>query len=40
VDLLGGSMGFMKRRMAQPHLLETIKTSLTGLRLSVEALRN
>ncbi len=40
VDLLGGSMGFMKKRMAQPHLLETIKTSLNGLRLSVEALSN
>ena len=39
VDLLGGSMGFMKKRLAQPHMLETIKTSLHWLRLNVEALR-
>ncbi len=39
VDLLGGSMGFMKKRMAQPHMLENLKTSLTALRLNAETLR-
>jgi hypothetical protein len=40
VDLLGGSMGFMKKRMAQPHLLDTLKTSLQGLRTTVETLHS
>jgi hypothetical protein len=37
VDMLGGSMGFMKRRMAQPRMIETLKESLKGLRQNVEA---
>jgi len=37
VDMLGGSMGFMKRRMAQPRMIETLKESLRGLRNNVEA---
>jgi len=37
VDMLGGSMGFMKRRMAQPRMIETLKESLNGLRHNVEA---
>lgn len=36
VDLLNGSMGFMKKRMAQPHMLENLKLSLAALRLNVE----
>jgi hypothetical protein len=38
VDMLGGSMGFIKRRAAHPHMLETIKTGLEGLRRCAEAL--
>jgi hypothetical protein len=38
VDMLGGSMGFMKRRAAQPRLLETLKTGLEGLRYCAESL--
>jgi hypothetical protein len=38
VDLLGGSMGFMKRRAAQPRMLETLKTGLEGLRQCAESL--
>jgi hypothetical protein len=38
VDLLGGSMGFMKRRAAQPRLLETLKTGLEGLRQCAESI--
>lgn len=38
VDLLGGSMGFMKRRAAQPRMLDTIKTGLEGLRQCAESL--
>jgi hypothetical protein len=37
VDMLGGSMGFMKRRAAQPRLLETLKTALEGLRHCAES---
>jgi hypothetical protein len=37
VDMLGGSMGFMKRRAAQPRLLETLKTALDGMRRSAES---
>src|SRR5262249_9186752 len=40
VDLLGGATGFMKRRMAQPRMLETLKESLLGLRRHVEAAHN
>ncbi len=39
VDLLGGTTGFLKRRMAQPRMLETLKESLLGLRRNVEAAR-
>jgi hypothetical protein len=38
VDLLGGSMGFMKRRAAQPRMLETLQTGLEGLRHCAESL--
>jgi hypothetical protein len=38
VDLLGGSMGFMKRRAAQPRMLETLKIGLEGLRHCAESL--
>src|SRR5262249_9320952 len=38
VDLLGGSMGFMKKRAAQPRMLETLKTGLEGLRQCAESL--
>jgi hypothetical protein len=38
VDMLGGMLGFMKKRMAQPRVLATLKESLNGLRLSMEAL--
>jgi hypothetical protein len=38
VDMLGGSMGFMKRRAAQPRLLDTLKTALDGLRHCAESL--
>lgn len=40
VDLLNGSMGFMKKRMAQPQMLDNLKTSLAALRLTVETLRS
>jgi len=38
VDLLGGPMGFMKRRAAQPRMLETLRTGLEGLRECAESL--
>jgi hypothetical protein len=38
VDILGGSMGFMKRRAAQPRLLEMLKTALEGMRRSAESI--
>lgn len=38
VDLLGGPMGFIKRRAAQPRMLETIRTGLEGLRQCAETL--
>jgi hypothetical protein len=38
VDMFGGTMGFLKKRMAQPRMLETLKESLQGLRANVEAL--
>jgi hypothetical protein len=37
VDMFGGTMGFLKKRMAQPRMLETLKESLQGLRANVEA---
>jgi hypothetical protein len=37
VDMLGGSMSFMKRRAAQPRLLEALKIALEGLRHSAES---
>jgi hypothetical protein len=36
VDMFGGTMGFLKKRMAQPRMLETMKESLQGLRANVE----
>jgi hypothetical protein len=38
VDMLGGTMGFMKKRMAQPRILSTLKESLNGLRATMESL--
>ena len=38
VDLLGGPMGFMKRRAAQPRMLEALKTVLESLRQCAESL--
>lgn len=37
VDMLGGALGFMKKRMAQPRLLSSIKDSLSHLRTNMEA---
>ncbi len=37
VDMLGGMLGFMKKRMAQPRMLDTLKESLSGLRQKLEA---
>jgi hypothetical protein len=37
VDLFDGAAGFMRKRMAQPHLLDTLKDSLLGLRGNIEA---
>jgi hypothetical protein len=36
--MLGGAMGFMKKRMAQPRMLSTLKESLNGLRATMETL--
>jgi hypothetical protein len=38
VDILGGSLGFMKKRIAQPRMLGTLKESINGLRQNLEAL--
>jgi hypothetical protein len=38
VDVLGGSFGFMKRRLAQPRMVGTLKHSLGGMRSTMEAL--
>jgi hypothetical protein len=38
VDMLGGSLGFMKKRMAQPRMVATLKQSLGGLRTNMEVL--
>jgi hypothetical protein len=35
--MLGGATGFLKKRMAQPRMLETLKESLTGLRRDLES---
>jgi hypothetical protein len=37
VDMLGGALGFMKKRMAQPKILGALKESLVGLRSNMEA---
>ena len=37
-DMLGGTLGFMKKRMAQPRFLGTLKASINGLRTDMEAL--
>ncbi len=38
VDMLGGSLGFMKKRMAQPRMVATLKQSLNGMRVTMETL--
>ena len=38
VDMLGGTLGFMKKRMAQPKVLATLKQSLNGMRTTMENL--
>jgi hypothetical protein len=38
VDMLGGTLGFMKKRMAQPRMLGSLKESINGLRMNMEAL--
>jgi hypothetical protein len=37
LDMLGGAMGFMKKRIAQPRMLSSLKESLNGLRTTMEA---
>ena len=37
VDMLGGILGSMKKRMAQPKMLATLKESLSGMRQTMEA---
>jgi hypothetical protein len=37
--MLGGSFGFMKKRLAQPRMLGTLKQSLDGMRVTMERLR-
>lgn len=36
LDMLGGSLGFVKKRLAEPRVLLTLKESLSGLRLHLE----
>jgi hypothetical protein len=38
VDMLGGSFGVMRKRMAQPRMVGTLKQSLSGMRVTMEAL--
>jgi len=38
VDMLGGTLGFMKKRMAQPKMIGALKESINGLRTNMEAL--
>lgn len=38
VDMFGGPMGFLKKRMAHPRMLETLRESLQGLRANVEGM--
>jgi hypothetical protein len=38
VDMLGGSFGFMKKRLAQPRMLGILKQSLDGMRVTMETL--
>ncbi|MBO0720427.1 MAG: hypothetical protein J2P41_06385 [Blastocatellia bacterium] len=40
VDMFGGTMGFLKKKMAHPRMLETMKESLHGLRANLEAAKN
>ena len=37
LDMLGGILGSMKKRMAQPKMLATLKESLSGMRQTMEA---
>ena len=37
VDMLGGALNFMKKRMAQPKMLQALKESLHGIRLTMES---
>ena len=37
VDMLGGILGSMKKRLAQPRMLATLKESLSGMRETMEA---
>ena len=37
VDMLGGMLGSMKKRLAQPKMLATLKESLSGMRQTMEA---
>lgn len=36
VDMLGGALSFMKKRMAQPQMLRALKESLNGAQLAME----
>ena len=36
LDMLGGTFGFLKKRMAGPRLLVTMRDSLSGLRINLE----
>jgi len=38
VDMMGGAFGFMKKRMARPRMVGTLKQSLSGMRVTMEAL--
>lgn len=37
VDMLGGGLGFLKKRLAQPHVVSTLRDSLNGLRVNLES---
>lgn len=37
VDMLGGTLSFMKRRMAQPKMLRGLKESLNGIRVAIDS---
>jgi len=38
VDMLNGSFGLMKKRMAQPRIVAALRESLSGMRVTMEAL--